>query len=63
MQLLGGVCVVVYFDHHWLAFFEAQQRAWKLTVIGDRRDDPFRCDFDRTRFDVQGIVRRAALGL
>ncbi len=48
MQLFRGVRIVLHFHRHRLAFFEVQQRSWELTVIADRRDDPFRCDFDRT---------------
>ena len=62
MQLLRGVRVVVYFDRHRLAFFEAKQRPWELAVISDGRDDALWGNLNCTGFDVQTIVCRTALG-
>src|SRR6266849_8275510 len=63
VQLLRRVRVIVYFDRYRLAFFETKQRAWELPVVGERREDAFRRDLDRTRADAQGIARRACFRL
>ena len=59
MQLFGSIGIVVYFYGDRLAFFEAQQRAWKLAVVGDGRNDVFGGDLNWTCDDSQDIIWRA----
>src|SRR5712692_1319672 len=63
VQLLRGLRVVVHLNRHRLAFLEPQQGSGELPVVGDRREDAFRRNLDRTRADAQGIARRACFRL
>ncbi len=59
VQLFRPVGLVVNVDSHWLAFFQAQQRARKLAVVGGRGDDAIRSELNGLDRDGEGVVRRS----
>jgi len=60
MHLLGSIGLVVKVNGHLLAFFQAQQRPWKLAVVEGRGENAIGSKFDRFDRDGKGIIRRNA---
>lgn len=56
VQLLGRVGVVVDIDGDLLTFFQAEEGAGKLPVVGGDGDDAFGCEFQGPGGDGQRVV-------
>jgi hypothetical protein len=56
MKLLGPCRLVADVDHHRDAFVQAQQRPWKLAVVGRGLDHDARRQFDLRIDDVDRVV-------
>jgi hypothetical protein len=63
VQLFRRVRFVEDIYRHPLTFLKAQQRSGKLPVVGNRRNEMFRRNLNRRRFDVQGIIGGAGFAL
>src|SRR5215472_13368568 len=59
MKLFGSFGLVEDFDRDRLAFFKAQQRSRKLSVIGGHRNEAFGRYLDDRVLDVQRVIRRS----
>ena len=56
VQLLRSVGIVEHVDRDLLTFFEAQERTWELPVVGNRRNDPLRCNLNGARANAQSVI-------
>src|SRR5215469_9398105 len=63
MKLFGSFGLIEDFDRDRLAFFKAQQRSRKLSVIGGHRNEAFGRYLDDRVLDVKGVIRRSSIAL
>ncbi len=59
VELLGSVGVVEHVDGNLPAFFEAQQRTRELPVVGHRRNDLLRSNFNWAGSDTESVIGRS----
>src|SRR5215472_14824380 len=63
MKLFGSFGLIEDFDRDRLAFFKAQQRSRKLSVIGGHRNEAFGRYLDDRVLDVKRVIRRSSIAL
>ena len=63
MKLFGSFGLIEDFDRHRLAFFKAQKRSRKLSVIGGHRNEAFGRYLDDRVLDVKRVIRYSSIAL